>query len=116
MLREIYRYAYNAFIRVRVPAAKVCSTYPSLEESGAIDDILPKKEQAILAKLWVSSLFLLNDIVCHGRQRSTYYVLYVLIAGLTEYKLSALMENRFSLHKEKTTGSPRSDCCINTQT
>lgn len=31
--------------------AKVCSTYPSLEESGAIDDILPKKEQAILAKL-----------------------------------------------------------------
>lgn len=32
-------------------AAKVCSTYPSLEESGAIEQILPKKEQALLAKL-----------------------------------------------------------------
>ena len=34
------------------PAAKVCSTYPILEESGAIDLILPKKEQAVLAKLY----------------------------------------------------------------
>ena len=33
--------------------AKVCASYPSLEESGAIDLILPKKEAATLAKLCV---------------------------------------------------------------
>ena len=31
--------------------AKVCTSYPSLEESGAIDLILPKKESATIAKL-----------------------------------------------------------------
>ena len=33
-------------------AAKICASYPILEESGAIEQILPKKEQAILAKLY----------------------------------------------------------------
>ena len=32
-------------------AAKICTSYPILEESGAIEQILPKKEQALLAKL-----------------------------------------------------------------
>ena len=32
-------------------AAKVLELYPFLEESGVIDEILPKKEQAALAKL-----------------------------------------------------------------
>ncbi|KAK9801851.1 hypothetical protein WJX73_001270 [Symbiochloris irregularis] len=31
--------------------AKVCAAYPLLEESGAIDDILPKKESITVAKL-----------------------------------------------------------------
>ncbi|CAK0773268.1 hypothetical protein CVIRNUC_004047 [Coccomyxa viridis] len=31
--------------------AKICTSYPILEESGAIEQILPKKEQALLAKL-----------------------------------------------------------------
>lgn len=35
-----------------VLAAKVCSSYPLLEESGAIDDILPKKESITVAKLY----------------------------------------------------------------
>jgi hypothetical protein len=30
--------------------AKVCELYPSLEETGAIDDIIPKKAQGSLAK------------------------------------------------------------------
>ena len=30
--------------------AKVCELYPSLEETGAIDDIMPKKEQGNIAK------------------------------------------------------------------
>ncbi len=38
-------------------AAKVCSTYPLLEETGAIEHILPKKEQAILAKLCATGGF-----------------------------------------------------------
>lgn len=32
-------------------AAKVLELYPFLEETGVIDEILPKKEQAALAKL-----------------------------------------------------------------
>ena len=32
-------------------AAKVLELYPFLEETGVIDEILPKKEQATLAKL-----------------------------------------------------------------
>ena len=34
-----------------VRAAKICASYPILEETGAIEQILPKKEQALLAKL-----------------------------------------------------------------
>ena len=34
-----------------VSAAKVLELYPFLEETGVIDEILPKKEQAALAKL-----------------------------------------------------------------
>ena len=36
---------------VRGYAAKVVELYPYLEETGVIDEILPKKEQAALAKL-----------------------------------------------------------------
>ena len=34
-----------------VRAAKICASYPILEVTGAIEQILPKKEQALLAKL-----------------------------------------------------------------
>jgi hypothetical protein len=33
-----------------LPPAKVCELYPHLEETGAIDDIIPKKAQGSLAK------------------------------------------------------------------
>ena len=36
-------------------AAKVLELYPFLEETGVIDEILPKKEQAALAKLYVQT-------------------------------------------------------------
>lgn len=36
-------------------AAKVLELYPFLEETGVIDEILPKKEQAALAKLYVET-------------------------------------------------------------
>ncbi|KAK9825356.1 hypothetical protein WJX81_002319 [Elliptochloris bilobata] len=35
----------------RAIRSKVCASYPSLEESGAIEHIFPKKESAIVAKL-----------------------------------------------------------------
>ena len=38
-----------------VPAAKILEAYPILEETHAIDVILPKKESAVLAK-WFASL------------------------------------------------------------
>ena len=38
-----------------VPAAKILEAYPILEETHAIDVILPKKESAVLAK-WYASL------------------------------------------------------------
>lgn len=34
-----------------IGAAKVVELYPYLEETGIIDEIVPKKEQAALAKL-----------------------------------------------------------------
>ena len=34
----------------KTKTAKVCELYPSLEETGAIDDIMPKKEQGNIAK------------------------------------------------------------------
>lgn len=36
---------------LRCHAAKVVELYPYLEETGIIDEIVPKKEQAALAKL-----------------------------------------------------------------
>ena len=32
-------------------AGKVCASYPLLEETGAIEQIFPKKESAVVAKL-----------------------------------------------------------------
>ena len=34
----------------KTKTAKVCELYPSLEETGAIDDIMPRKEQGNIAK------------------------------------------------------------------
>ena len=38
-------------VKLCLAAAKVLELYPFLEETGVIDEILPKKEQAALAKL-----------------------------------------------------------------
>ena len=45
LLAETFRYRISWG-----PAAKVCASYPFLEQTGVIDDIIPKKEQGAIAK------------------------------------------------------------------
>jgi hypothetical protein len=40
-----------------VLAAKICASYPSLEETGLIDYLLPKKDQLVVGK-WCVGTFL----------------------------------------------------------
>lgn len=48
-LRSVFTLLHtNAFPAV---AGKVCASYPLLEETGAIEQIFPKKESAVVAKL-----------------------------------------------------------------
>eukprot|EP00884_Botryococcus_braunii_P011354 jgi/Botrbrau1/20219/Bobra.31_1s0016.1 len=54
----------------RAIRAKVCASYPSLEETGAIDVIFPKKEQGCLAKCPDHvQVFVLNNVPLFFAQR-----------------------------------------------
>jgi hypothetical protein len=46
-LARIYKDLINLVFH---PAASICETYPLLEETGAIDVLIPKKEPLLLGK------------------------------------------------------------------